>query len=396
MFEIDSKVRVIRQRKTKNYENTYGKEGFIVYIDYQSNKYGVEFSDIKNPASGYGRYYFEECELELVENKIPTLSDIVSKKLTCVIHTPNKEEAEYVVGEIPSGVHNTTRNDWLGYWDIYKENMCYYIVDGAIDSYSEKSYFENSSDYEREIPYTIYKFSDLFATGGTVSIHDLPTSELIEKEFNATWIDKKESTKNMTVTITEGTRARKPHEKGKPKIIETISTTVRTECGQATTTCDKSSYYDIYTGALVAAAKITASKSEEASLLFKTAIDMWGTEMCTSILKALANRAFVNDKFDWAYKKWHKAVAYEERQKDIKARTCSVCGKVFETIEEARAHEKWHEDCKTHKIERREAKRRLAEAEREGRISDIMAELLEERNKELTAPVNEATTTEQN
>ena len=186
MFEIDSKVRVIRQRKTKNYENTYGKEGFIVYIDYQSNKYGVEFSDIKNPASGYGRYYFEECELELVENKIPTLSDIVSKKLTCVIHTPNKEEAEYVVGEIPSGVHDTTRNNWLGYWDIYKENMCYYIVDGAIDSYSEKSYFENSSDYEREIPYTIYKFSDLFATGGTVSIHDLPTSELIKKEFNAT------------------------------------------------------------------------------------------------------------------------------------------------------------------------------------------------------------------
>lgn len=130
--------------------------------------------------------------------------------------------------------------------------------------------------------------------------------------------------------------------------------------------------------------------------MFKTAIDMWGTEMCTSILKALANRAFVDDKFDWAYKKWRKAVAYEERQKDIKARTCSVCGKVFETIEEARAHEKWHEDCKTHKIERREAKRRLAEAEREGRISDIMAELLEERNKELTASVDKTTTTEQN
>ena len=197
----------------------------------------------------------------------------------------------------------------------------------------------------------------------------------------------------LTVTITEGTRARKPHEKGKPKIIETISTTVRTECGQATTTCDRSNYYDIYTGALIAAAKITASKSEEASLLFKTAIDMWGTEMCTSILKALANRAFVNDKFDWAYKKWHKAVTYEERQNDIKARTCSVCGKVFKTVEEARAHEKWHEDCRTHKIERREAKRRLAEAEREGRISNIMTELLEERNKELTAPV---TTTEQN
>ena len=184
-----------------------------------------------------------------------------------------------------------------------------------------------------------------------------------------------------TFTITEGTRERKSYEKGKPSIIETISTTVRTECGQATTTCDRSDYYDIYTGALVAAAKITAKQSEEAMLLYKTAIDMWGNEMCTSILKALANRAFANEKFDWAYKKWRKAVAYEERQNDTKARTCSVCGKVFKTVEEVRAHEKWHEDCRIHKIERREAKRRLAEAEREGRISDIMTELLEERKK---------------
>lgn len=379
MFEVNNKVRIIKQRKTKNYENTYGKEGFVVYIDYQSNKYGVEFSDIQNPASHYGRYYFEEGELELVENKIPTLSDIVSKKLTCVIHTPSKEDAKRVVGKILSSNSYTTGDEWLEYWDRYKENTCYYIVDGTINSYSEKRYFENNSDYEKEIPYTIYKFSDLFATGG-----------------NVTWIDKKEEKKMPTFIITEETRERKSYEKDKPKTIETISTTVRTECGQATTTCDKSDYYDIYTGALVAAAKITASKSEEALLLFKTAIDMWGNEMCFSILKALANRAFNNEKFDWAYKKWRKAVAYEERQKDIKAHTCSVCGKVFETIEEARAHEKWHEDCKTHKIERREAKRRLAEAEREGRISDIMAELLEERNKELTAPVDKTTTTEQN
>lgn len=389
MFEINNKVRVIKQRKTKNYEDTCGKEGFVVYIDYQSNKYGVDFSDIKNPASNYGRYYFEEGELELVENKIPTLEEITQKELTCVIHTPNREDAERVVSKIPSSNSYTTSNEWLGYWDIYKENMCYYIVDGAIDSYSEKSYFENSSDYQREIPYTIYKFSDLFATGGTVSIHDLPTSELIKKEFNVTWVDKKESTKNMTVTITEGTRARKPHEKGKPKIIETISTTVRTECGQATTTCDKSDY-DIYMGALVAAAKITAKQSEEALLLFKTAIDMWCNEMCFSILKALANRAFVNEKFDWAYKKWRKAVAYEERQKDIKTRTCSVCGKVFKTIEEAREHEKWHNECKIKRQERKEAKRRIAKAESEGRITEYITEIINERNK-INEKVNNGT-----
>lgn len=376
MFEINNKVRVIKQRKTKNYENTYGKEGLVVYIDYQLNKYGVEFPDIQNPASGYGRYYFEEGELELVESKIPTLDDITARSLTCVIHTPNKEDAICVVGKIPSSSSYTTSNEWLRYWDIYRENTCYYIVDGRINAYCDKRFYEEKS-------YLIYEFSDLFATGGTVPYLDLN----IFKE------ETKEEKKMPTFIITEGTRERKSYEKNKPKTIETISTTVRTECGQATTTCDKSDYYNIYTGALVAAAKITAKQSEEALLLFKTAIDMWGNEMCFSILKALANRAFVNDKFDWAYKKWRKAVAYEERQNDIKARTCSVCGKVFKTIEEARAHEKWHEDCRIHKIERREAKRRLAEAEREGRIFDIMAELLEEKNRELTAPV---TTTEQN
>ena len=391
MFEINDKVRVIKERKTKNYENTYGKEGFVVYVDYQSNKYGVDFPDIQNPASKYGRYYFEEGELELVENKIPTLEEIIQKGLTCVIHTPSKEDAKCVVGKIFSSNSYTTGDEWLEYWDIYKENTCYYIVNGAINSYSEKRYFENNSDCD--IPYTIYEFSDLFATGG---VYGFDTSYLDLSVFVEENKKTKEEKKMPTFIITEGTRERKSNEKDKPKTIETISTTVRTECGQATTTCDKSDYYDIYTGALVAAAKITAKQSEEALLLFKTAIDMWGNEMCFSILKALANRAFVNEKFDWAYKKWRKAVAYEESKKNIKARTCSVCGKVFETIEEARAHEKWHEDCRTRKIERREAKRRLAEAEREGRISDIMAELLEERNKELTAPVNEATTTEQN
>lgn len=370
MFEINNKVRVIKQRKTKNYEGTCGKEGFVVYIDYQMNKYGVEFPDIKNPASSYGRYYFEEGELELVENKIPTLEEIKENGLKCCIHTKTQAEADML-----DDFFDSAGEDCI-LWDVYKLQTVYSIEHGEITGYISYEYIHNTDEYG-----DVYKFEDVareyFATGGEINV-------------------KKENTKNMTVTITEGARARKPHEKGKPKTIETISTTVETECGQATTTCDRSNYYDIYTGALIAAAKITATKSEEALLLFKTAIDMWGNEMCFSILKALANRAFVNEKFDWAYKKWRKAVAYEERQNDIKARTCFVCGKVFKTVEEARAHEKWHEDCKTHKIERREAKRRLAEAEREGRISDIMTELLEERNKELTAPVNEATTTEQN
>lgn len=365
LIKINDKVRVVKQKQTKNYKNTCGKEGFVVYIDYGAYKYGVEFPDIKNPASSYGRYYFEEGEIELVEENKITLGDIVSKNLTCVIHTPNKEDAKYVVGEIPSGIHSTTNNDWLGYWDRYEKNTCYYIVNGRIDAFGSKGFCEKHNAATGD-PYTIYEFSDLFATGGTVPYLDLSIF--------------KEEKKMATFTITEGTREVKI-KNSKPMIIETVSTTVRAELGQATTTCDKSNY-DIYTGALVAAAKITAQRSEEAMLIYKTAIDMWGNEMCFSILKALANRAFINEKFDWAYKKWRKAVAYEEKQNDIKARTCSVCGKVLDTVEEKQAHEKWHEDCRIRKIERREAKRRLAEAEREGRITEYIAEIVEARKRE--------------
>lgn len=247
MFEIDDKVRVIKQRKTKNYENTYGKEGFIVYIDYRANKYGIDFPDIQNPASGYGRYYFNEGELELVESKIPTLEDIVARSLTCVIHTPNRKDAMCVVGKIPSSNSHTTSNEWLGYWDNYEEDTCYYIVEGTIDSWGDKNHFETCNS-KTGVPYLIYEFSDLFATGGTASILDVPTTELIKKEFDVTWVDKivlptatetkemvervrreifkftnafpKEEKKMPTFTITEGTRTRKPHEKDKPKTIE--------------------------------------------------------------------------------------------------------------------------------------------------------------------------------
>ena len=111
-------------------------------------------------------------------------------------------------------------------------------------------------------------------------------------------------------------------------------------------------------------------------LIYKTAIDMWGTDMCTAILRSLANRAFGATPFDRAYKKWRKAIAYKDKMKNKKERTCYVCGRTFKTVDEARAHERWHDECKRNRAERREAKRRINEAEREGRIEDIMRELM--------------------
>lgn len=372
MIKINDKVRVVKQKQTKNYENTCGKEGFVVYIDYESYKYGVEFPDIKNPASRYGRYYFEEGELELVEKNIPTLDDIVSEKYTCVIHTPKKKDAICVVDEIPSLDDFTTRDEWLSYWDLYREDTCYSIVDGRIKAYCEKQFYEARGDL-------IYEFSDLFATGGVIPHSDLSIF--------------KEEKKMPTFTITEGTREVKI-KNSKPMVIETVSTTVRTELGQVTTTCDKSSY-DIYMGALVAAAKITAHKSEEAMLMYNLAMNMWGTDMCTAILKTLADRA-MGGSFENVYKKWQKQIEQEEKKRYKDSITCSICGRWYNkgeddtiypfTPAEREEHEKWHEaNRKAKRIryqERYEAKKRIAEAEREGRITEYIAEIVEARKKE--------------
>lgn len=99
----------------------------------------------------------------------------------------------------------------------------------------------------------------------------------------------------------------------------------------------------------------------------------------TGALTAIANIVF-NGKFETAYEKYNKKQEKLAKEIDRIERTCAVCGKTYDTAEEARACEKAHTDRKKQKHEnyliRKEAKRRIAEAEREGRIKEVMAELL--------------------
>lgn len=99
----------------------------------------------------------------------------------------------------------------------------------------------------------------------------------------------------------------------------------------------------------------------------------------TGVLTAIANIVF-DGKFETAYEKYNKRQEKLTKEANHIERTCSVCGKTYDTDEEARACEKAHADRKKQKHEnyliRKEAKRRIAEAEREGRIKEVMAELL--------------------
>lgn len=142
---------------------------------------------------------------------------------------------------------------------------------------------------------------------------------------------------------------------------------------EADTSCPVAEY-DERIGCLIAAAKISAKRSTEAKMMYNIARSTWGTELSWAILFELANAAF-NGNFERAYKKFHNDnIRFEKKRL-----TCNFCGKVFETIEEKTKHENEHIQNKKNKREkyliRKEAKRRLAEAEREGKIEQTMKEL---------------------
>lgn len=236
-----------------------------------------------------------------------------------------------------------------------------------------------------------------------VSIHDLPTSELIKKEFNVAWIDKialptatetKEMVERVRREILKFTNAFPKEEKKMPTKF-TFYTTDWTDIDKsngkkipmkttyayigsyqderADTSCPVSEY-DERIGCLIAAAKISAKKSNEAQMMYNIARNTWGTELSWAILFELANTA-LNGNFERTYKKFHNDnIRFEKKRL-----TCSFCGKVFDTVEEKQEHENEHIQNKKNKREkyliRKEAKRRLAEAEREGKIEQTMKEL---------------------
>lgn len=92
------------------------------------------------------------------------------------------------------------------------------------------------------------------------------------------------------------------------------------------------------------------------------------------ILNAIANLC-CDGSFDKAYRKAVK----EKKISETLDRTCSYCRKVFDTIAEREAHEAWHVENKKARrqryLERKEARDRLAEMERESRIEQYMKEL---------------------
>ena len=308
-------------------------------------------------------------------SNVPTFKEIVDKELECIIHTPTKELARVLHDNIKPYSGYTL--DWIDYWDGYKKETCYVVRNKEISGYSHYTFY-TTDEYFKHLP--IYEIEDIICASKS-------------NKSNKHNVIKEEKKMNKTFEVIKGTRPNT--NKGETGYIDTITTIAYTPRGKSYVTCDASDY-DAYTGALVASAKIVAKSNNNASMMYNMAIELWGTDISKSILHALANEAF-KGYFDNNYTRWQKSVAYQERLEEEATRTCPICGKVFKTVKQKEKHIKWHEDCKAHReakklerMERREAKYRLAVMQSEGRIEKYMEELAS-KNKTSKKTANKVT-----
>lgn len=209
-----------------------------------------------------------------------------------------------------------------------------------------------------------------FSTGGMVSIHDLPTTELIKKEFNVAWIDKialptatetKEMVERVRREILKFTNAF-------PKEEKKMKFTFYTEEGYR---IDKSNNGKVET--ITTFVKINGFDNTYLGMATCDKVDYSERE---GVINALAN-AMCNGNFD---REFNKAVKDNART-DKKARTCTYCGQLFDTIAEKEAHEAWHVECRKARHERYLLRKRAKEIAFEEAAQKLAKEIIAEDNK---------------
>lgn len=406
-FKIGDKVRV-----TQRFPLLDKEMGIVKAI--KGDAFGVEFEKYHATMhtlggmceDGHG-WWVQESAIEVVKPIFLTLAEIKNNHLNCLIHTRTQEEANTLCRMVEYD-RVQKPNDW---WIYNKENTVYRIVCGKISGYSGINFYQTDSHYAK-MP--MYEFADI--TDGVVipkiNVEVVIPIEKITETMSTmgcrTFMTDKKALENIknkendnmnkdaiNFTFTKGERTaivvdtiehkdiknRTILEKKTREVkIPTIKTTAYNINGVASTTCDEEDFHE-RVGCLVASAKIIANKSEEANLMYQIAMKSWGTDTSTIILETLADRAIAGD-FNKRYNKWKKITA--EHDKEL--RTCKVCGKLYESTEEARECEKAHAQRKVDKLnkyrERKEAMRiareRLEKERKEQLIKDAMNKLTSE------------------
>jgi len=399
------------------------KNEFDFCEEYRGKQFVIEECDSSDDTyfchlitGGYGIWFSEEK----LEPLVPTLAEIKEKKLTCVVHAPTRDSAEIIANTIPVDDEGTIASDWSSFWDTYKDNTCYKIVDGELYSYQSKKNFGNNS-------YTICEFSDLFPVGSTMVCGDgvykhtengiikyklvrecafggiatlkprdesvsftsapyldlsliLPTnSRGLEEKFNEelmaiaelishiTGISYENSINKLKACLSafsnDGISAKNG---GKNSMKFTFYVTEGTRV-------DKSCNGTIPT--------MTTNIELLSGNVFDKVTTVKGSATCDKadyderqgVLEALAN-AVCGGEFEKRYKKAVKV----NKDADLWMRTCYYCGKVFDTVEEKVAHDDWHVERKKARHERYLLRKRAKEIAFEEQAQKMAKEMIKE------------------
>ena len=193
-----------------------------------------------------------------------------------------------------------------------------------------------------DLPYFFfdYELEPAYAGSGYVPYRKIPTpsKQEILKFTNAFPKEEEKMSTKFTFYVKEGTRP----DKKCNGLIPTMTTTVVDASGKkATVTCDKADY------------------SER-----------------QGVLEAIAQMA-CGGNFD---KEYDKAVK-KNKLIELHDRTCIYCGKVFDTVEELKAHEAWHVECKKARRKRYLLRKRAKEIAFEEQAQKMAREIIAEDNK---------------
>lgn len=355
-FKIGDRVRVIAD----HWDGVQlGETGTVISANIV---FGIKF-DCYSPArhdcegktpTGYG-YYLSKRDIELI-------SEVKPLPEKYVVHTKTQKEADYL---FECGVFspNSLASWCSSCWDTYKEKSAYCVEGDDLEGFASTGFCEKRIDRYGEV----IEFEEWLTRIG-LKDNKINTKENNDMRF----------IRDMQVEVTEVYEINKKDNTKDKYMITTVSTPL----GKASVKCaDKD--YNKDEGVHLACAKITAQMSEENMILWNIAMDTWGSMVFESIINRFADKACMGS-FDKAYRNYLKVKELEYKKSCI----CKTCGTKFETPELAREHEKWHVDHKREKYEayliRKEAKKRIAEAEREGRIESLMAEIVKKgaENKE--------------
>lgn len=349
-----------------------------------------------------------------------TLEEIRDKKLGAVINAKTKNEALLLVkilGVDKNRLYDET--DFINVWDAFKENTCYRVIDGKVD-------MSDCVKYYQSIHEKIYKFSDLFATGGVVSIHDLPTSEWynpIRLTFkNGSSIEALPNTSDVirsTSDFCTGFKGGNTPTSLKMEVVKDRTKTAKdwidsltdawTKLGCTTFRVSPSEADELikkefnvkwieeekkmptkFTFYVTEGTRVDKScngtiptMTTNIELLSGNAFDgvttVKGSATCDKadyderqgVLEALAN-AICGGNF---YKAYAEAVKLNRCNNEL-SRTCIYCGKVLDTAEEKQEHEAWHVECRKARHERYLLRKRAKEIAFEEQAQKMAKEII--------------------